>query len=78
VVLITHMPWETVLDQMTWSRWAALRKRLLARYRAQAKAAGHDVSDDDGSPKQVIKNADDLMRLMSATGGRVAGMGSGF
>jgi hypothetical protein len=69
--LVTHWPWDTVLDQMTWSRFKALRKRIEA---AAARAAGVDPTPT--APVQY-HDAESFKQLMAMTGGKMPGMAPG-
>jgi hypothetical protein len=70
-VLVTHWPWETVLDQMTWSRFKALRKRVDA---ARVRAGG-----GDSAPSAPVQHhdAESFKRLVEMTGGKIPGVAPG-
>jgi hypothetical protein len=68
-VLITGIPWETVLSQMTWSRYEIFRTRATAR----AKALRGEASEPQGPPPT---NTAEWIEWCKRTGGKIPGLGT--
>jgi hypothetical protein len=65
---LTGWDWETVLDQMTWPRFGALRARQKARADAQLRAQGGVPEDESSGPPMT---AEQFEQMWKTTGGRV-------